>query len=112
MCDFFVYKQWLFLNITFAKIGGANDKSKPEKVQIEKTGGQNSNYFLGASLVCISDHFEQKFIGVRLFCIWVMTISKYHFGKKIAVQMTTFKPEKVKLKKTGGQNTKSFSRPL
>ena len=97
-CDFFVYKQWLFLTITFAKIGGANDKSKPEKVQIEKTGGQNSKYFHGASLVCISDHFEQKFTCLRLFCAWVKTISNYHFcqNRRCKWQIQTWKSPNIK----------------
>ena len=64
-----------------AEIAVQRTKFKPKKVKLKKTGGQKSKYFLGASLVCISDHFEQKFIGVRFFCIWVMTISKYHFGR-------------------------------
>ena len=55
--------------MNFAEIGGARDKFNPEKVKFKKTGGQNSKHFLGASLVCISDHFEQKFIGVRFFGI-------------------------------------------
>ena len=55
--------------MNFAEIGGAREKFNPEKVKFKKTGGQNSKYFLGASLVCISDHFEQKFIGVRFFGI-------------------------------------------
>ena len=42
-------------------------KFKPKKENLNKTGGQKSNDFLGASLVCISDHFEQKFIGVHFF---------------------------------------------
>ena len=53
----------------FFILSGARDKFNPEKVKLKKTGGQNSKYFHGASLVCISDHFEQKFIGVRFFCI-------------------------------------------
>ena len=53
--------------MNFAEIGGANDKSKPEKVQILKTGGKNSKYFHGASLVCISDHFEQILLACDFF---------------------------------------------